>query len=74
MQIRFTSTLTTDDENRIAPAILKAVADILDVIPVAYMVRIETADSQVYRMVGPSQLPEASTMHLVPRDADKVGR
>lgn len=72
VNIRFNSTLTSEDENRIAPAILKAVTDILDVLPVAYMVRIETVDSHVYRMVGPTTLSNASSIHLVPREAAKT--
>ena len=48
MNIRFISTLTPEDENVMAPAIMKAVASILDVLPIAYMLRIDTSDGQVY--------------------------
>ena len=70
MNIRFTSTLTAEDENRIAPAILKALGDILDLLPVAYRLRIDTTDSQVYQLTGPSKdvLPSGEPIRLVARD------
>ena len=48
VNIRFTSSLTDHDENTIAPALLKAVVSILDALPIAYVLRIDTSDSQVY--------------------------
>jgi hypothetical protein len=48
MNIRFTSSLTPEDENIMAPALIKAVAAILDVLPIAYMIRIDTSDAHVY--------------------------
>ena len=50
--IRFTSSLTAEDENRLAPALVKALSSILDLLPVAYAIRIETSDSQVYQHRG----------------------
>lgn len=52
MNIRFTSTLTREDENRIAPALLKAVTGFLDVMPIAYSIRIDTIDGSVFRSAG----------------------
>ncbi len=52
MNIRFTSSLTPDDENRLAPIVLQAVGAILNAMPIAYMVRIDTSDSQVYQISG----------------------
>ena len=49
MNIRFTSSLTDHDENAVAPALLKAVVCILDALPIAYVIRIDTSDSQVYQ-------------------------
>lgn len=62
MNIRFTSSLTPDDENRLAPVVLQAVSTILSALPIAYMIRIDTSDSQVYQVSGtgsgaPHQLP-----------------
>jgi hypothetical protein len=52
VNIRFTSTLTHEDENRIAAALLKAVAGFLDVVPIAYSIRIDTIDGSVFRSAG----------------------
>jgi len=51
VNIRFVSTLTPEDENAMAPAVLRAVATILDLLPIAYMLRIDTADAQVYQHI-----------------------
>ena len=53
MNIRFTSSLTDHDENAIAPALLRAVVSILDALPIAYVIRIDTSDSQVYQHSRP---------------------
>jgi hypothetical protein len=49
MDIRFVSSLTAEDENMIAPALLKAVGALLDQLPIAYTVRIETTGAQVFQ-------------------------
>ena len=49
MQIRFISSLTAEDEDAFAPAILKAVGTLLDQLPIAYTMRIETTGAQVYQ-------------------------
>jgi len=49
MEIRFISSLTAEDENMFAPALLKAVGVLLDQLPIAYTVRIETTGSQVFQ-------------------------
>jgi hypothetical protein len=43
MDIRFISSLTPDDENRIAPALLAAAASVLDRLPIAYTLRFDTS-------------------------------
>ena len=43
MEIHLVSSLTPDDENRLAPTVLKALGDVLERLPVSYSVRIETA-------------------------------
>jgi hypothetical protein len=55
VNIRFTSTLTPEDENTLAPALLRALASILDLIPIAYVIRIDTSDSQVYQHSRPTE-------------------
>jgi hypothetical protein len=54
MEIRFVSSLTPEDENAFAPAVLKAVVALLDQLPIAYTLRIETAGTQVYQHTHPS--------------------
>ena len=49
MDIRFVSTLTSEDEKLFAPALLKAVAALLDQLPIAYTVRIETTGADVFQ-------------------------
>ncbi len=49
MDIRFVSSLTAEDENLFAPALLKAVGALLDQLPIAYTVRIETMGSRVFQ-------------------------
>jgi hypothetical protein len=49
MEIRFISSLTAEDENLFAPALLKAVGALLDQLPIAYTVRIETTGAQVFQ-------------------------
>lgn len=55
MNIRFTSTLTPEDENAVAPALLRALSSILDLIPIAYVIRIDTSDAQVYQHSRPTE-------------------
>ena len=47
MVIRFTSTLTADDEARVAPALLKAVEHLLAPFPISYSIRIETTAGDI---------------------------
>ena len=49
MEIRFISSLTAEDENAFAPALLKAVGALLDQMPIAYTIRIETTGAQVFQ-------------------------
>jgi hypothetical protein len=53
VRIELTSTLTQDDEDRLAPALLKALSGLLDMLPIAYMIRVETTDEQVLQHVSP---------------------
>jgi hypothetical protein len=54
VNIRFTSSLTSEDENLVAPAVLNALSSILDLIPIAYTLRIETTDAHVYQHSRPT--------------------
>ena len=55
MEIRFVSSLTADDENLFAPALLQAVGALLDQLPIAYTIRIETAGSQILQHSHPGR-------------------
>jgi len=59
MEIRFISSLTAEDENAFAPALLKAVGTLLDQMPIAYTIRIETTGAQVFQHTHAA--PEAPT-------------
>ena len=60
MEIRFISTLTADDEGQMAPALMHAVTALLDALPIAYTLRIETLGAQVFQHTSPSANPAAS--------------
>jgi hypothetical protein len=49
MDIRFVSSLTAEDESLFAPALLKAIGVLLDQLPIAYTLRIETTGAQVFQ-------------------------
>ena len=75
VKITLNSTLTSEDENRIAPALLTALGSMFELLPVAYRIRIDTNDAQVYQLTGPPEqrqppvpLFDAIRMRLVPRD------
>ena len=64
MDIRFVSTLTAEDENNFAPALLRAIGSLLDQLPIAYTLRIETSGAQVFQHthVVPEHLDIAETV------------
>ncbi|MGV3515943.1 hypothetical protein [Luteitalea sp.] len=49
MDIHFISSLTPDDEDRLAPALLEALKPMLGLMPIAYTIRIRTASNAVYQ-------------------------
>jgi hypothetical protein len=49
MEIRFISSLTAEDEGLFAPALLKSIGALLDQLPIAYTLRIETSGAQVFQ-------------------------
>lgn len=74
MNIRFTSSLTTDDENRIAPAVLQALSSILNMLPIAYMIRIDTSDSKVYQLSGTGPGGRRGTSLVADSEVTDTGR
>jgi hypothetical protein len=65
MDIRFVSSLTAEDENLFAPGLLKAVGALLDQLPIAYTLRIETTGAQVFQHThaGSDEPMRAETLH-----------
>ncbi len=51
MDIRFISSLTADDENRLAPVLLSMAAALLDGLPLAYRLRLDTAAGRSFEHV-----------------------
>jgi hypothetical protein len=79
MDIRFVSSLTPEDENRLAPALLAAVGGLLDQFPVAYALRIETSGGGVFeysrptgeeRASAPIRRPSGSVLRFATSDRD----
>jgi hypothetical protein len=54
MEIHFISSVTVDDEARIAAALLAVAACLLDQFAIAYSVRIETSGGQVFQRTHPA--------------------
>jgi hypothetical protein len=68
MEIRFVSSLTAEDENFFAPALLKALGALLDQLPIAYTLRIETTGAQVFQHThagSTSSMPMAGSVEAV---------
>jgi len=57
MDIHFISSLTPDDEDRLAPAVLEALKPMLALMPIAYTIRIRTASNSVFQHTR-AELPE----------------
>lgn len=74
MEIRFVSSLTAEDENFFAPSLLKAIGAILDQLPIAYTVRIETTGAQVFQHTnaGPEERSRAALESSASRFAGPV--
>ena len=64
MDIRFVSSLTSEDEKLFAPALLKAVAALLDQLPIAYTVRIETTGADVFQHAHAGPLEEPAKVDV----------
>lgn len=64
MDIRFISSLTSEDEARFAPALLKAMSGLLDQFPITYSMRIETTGGRVLH--HPPTTPEVVNAWATP--------
>jgi hypothetical protein len=61
LDIRFISTLTAEDEAQMAPALMQAVTSLLDALPIAYTLRVETLGAQVFHHTHPSAGADAAS-------------
>ena len=52
VRIEITSTLTQEDESRMASAVLAALSGLLDILPIAYLIRVQTGDERVVEHVS----------------------
>ena len=59
MEVHFISSLTAEDEELFAPTVLKSVTVLLDQLPIAYTIRIETAGGRTFEhsRIGPVPRP-----------------
>lgn len=64
MDIRFVSSLTSDDENRVAGALVAAVQSLLEHVPIAYVLRVETSSAKVFHL---KQVAASDESKPVPR-------
>lgn len=49
MDIRFVSSMTPEDEDRVAPGLLSTIGLLLDALPLAYTLRIETSNGKIFQ-------------------------
>lgn len=59
MEIRFVSSLAPEDEEVVAAALLPALGALLDRLPIAYTLRIETTGAQVFQHSHPGAVVAA---------------
>ncbi len=69
MDIHFISSLTPDDEDRLAPALIAALRPMLEMMPIAYTIRIRTASNAVYQHTR-AELGSEPSMSSPDRDDD----
>lgn len=68
MDIHFISSLTPDDEDRLAPALLDALKPMLELMPIAYTIRIRTSSNTLYQhtrteLAAPALSPDDDELH-----------
>ncbi len=61
MDIRFISSLTPEDESQLAQGMISAIQALLDQLPIAYVVRIETSGAKIYQHTHVVAQESAST-------------
>jgi hypothetical protein len=66
MDIRFVSSLTPDDEARLAAVLCAAATAMLDQLQIAYTIRIETTDGQTFHHSNAPALALISSPDVAP--------
>ncbi len=70
MDIRVVSSLTPEDEARLAPALMAALTHLLDQLPICYTLRVETAGGKCYsHNHAPVEVPVSTDSQDFPADA-----
>ena len=70
MDIRLVSSLTPDDEARLAPALMAALTNLLDQLPIRYTVRLETTAGKSFAHDhSPVEIPLGDASKDFPADA-----
>jgi len=72
MEIHFISSLTSEDETKVAAAILAAAGTVLDQSAIAYSLRIETSSGEVLQRTGP--VGDASAAADLPPEAQALAK
>jgi len=69
MDIHVVSTLTIEDEERLVDALVTALAELLDGLPIAYAMRIETSGATVVQRTSLAAMdlpdPPSASAHVV---------
>ena len=69
MDIRVVSSLTPEDEARLAPALMAALTNLLDQLPIRYTARLETAGGKTFaRDHAPVEVPLGGDSAEFPAD------
>ena len=69
MDIHFISSLTPDDEDRLATTILETLKPMLSLIPIAYTVRIKTSSNAVFQHTR-TEISEALVERVTAHDGE----
>jgi hypothetical protein len=70
MDIRFVSSLTADDEARLAAALVSTIKNFLDPFPIFYTIRIETSDTRSFQHTHSPSEGEESPVSRPPRASE----
>jgi hypothetical protein len=67
MDIHVVSTLTVEDEDRVADALIAALAELLDGLPIAYALRIQTSGAKIVQRTNLEVIDPADPLGVSPQ-------